>query len=65
MSSDVEDTSEVIETAPAATHSKRTGISGHAKERIVAKKVRALCEGRRMSRNNCVSAESIGSWEGD
>ena len=42
MSSDAEDTFEVMETAPAAPRSKRTEISSHLKERIVAMKVRAL-----------------------
>lgn len=42
MSSDVEDTIEVIETVPAAPQSKRTEINAHLKERIVATKVKAL-----------------------
>jgi hypothetical protein len=42
MSSDVEDTIEVIEMVPAAPQSKRTEISSHLKERVVATKVRAL-----------------------
>ena len=42
MSSDAEDTFEVMETAPAAPRSKRTEISSHLKERIVVIKVRAL-----------------------
>ena len=42
MSSDVDDTIEVIETAPAAPQSKRTEINAHLKERIVATKVKAL-----------------------
>jgi hypothetical protein len=42
MSSDAEDTIEVIETAPAAPQSKRPEISSHFKERIVATKVKAL-----------------------
>ena len=42
MSSDAEDTFEVMETAPAAPRSKRTEISSHLKERIIAMKVRAL-----------------------
>lgn len=42
MSSDVDDTIEVIETAPAAPQSKRTEINASLKERIVATKVKAL-----------------------
>ncbi|KAF4619073.1 hypothetical protein G7Y89_g14773 [Cudoniella acicularis] len=42
MSSDVEDTIEVIETAPAAPQSKRPEVSSHLKERIAATKVKAL-----------------------
>jgi ABC-type Zn uptake system ZnuABC Zn-binding protein ZnuA len=42
VSSDREDTIEVIEKAPAAPRSKRTEISSHPKERIVATKVKAL-----------------------
>jgi hypothetical protein len=42
MSSDVEDTIEVIETVPAAPQSKRTEINAHLKERIVATKAKAL-----------------------
>ena len=41
-SSDTEDMIEVIEEAPAAPQAKRTGISSHPKERIVATKVKAL-----------------------
>jgi hypothetical protein len=40
MSSDIEDTIEVIETVPA--QSKRTVANAHLKERIVATKVKAL-----------------------
>ena len=42
MSSDIEDTIEVVEMAPAAPKSKRTEISLHLKERVVATKVKAL-----------------------
>jgi hypothetical protein len=42
MSSDAEDTIEVIETASAVPQSKRLEISSHFKERIVATKVKAL-----------------------
>lgn len=42
MSSDAEDTIEVIETASAAPQSKRPEISSHFRERIVATKVKAL-----------------------
>jgi hypothetical protein len=42
MLSDVEDTIEVIETAPAAPQSKRMEINAHLKECIVATKVKAL-----------------------
>lgn len=42
VSSDIEDTIEVIEEPPAAPQSKRTEISSHFKERIVATKVKAL-----------------------
>jgi hypothetical protein len=42
MSSDVEDTIEVIETVPVAPQSKRTKINAYLKERIVATKVKAL-----------------------
>jgi hypothetical protein len=42
MSSDAEDTIEVIETASAVPQSKRPEISSHFKERIVATKVKAL-----------------------
>lgn len=42
MSSDMEDMIEVIEEAPAAPRLKRTEISLHSKERIVATKVKAL-----------------------
>jgi hypothetical protein len=42
VSSDVEDTIEVIETVPAAPPSKRTEINAHLRERIVATKVKAL-----------------------
>ena len=47
MSSDTEDTIEVIESAPAAPQSKRTEIDAHLKERIVATKVKALTAKRR------------------
>jgi hypothetical protein len=40
MSSDIEDTIEVLETVPA--QSKRTVANAHLKERIVATKVKAL-----------------------
>jgi hypothetical protein len=42
MSSDAEDTIEVIKTASAVPQSKRPEISSHFKERIVATKVKAL-----------------------
>ena len=42
MSSDTEDTIELIETAPAAPQSKRPDLGSHLKERIVATKTRAL-----------------------
>ncbi|OAF56128.1 hypothetical protein VC83_07550 [Pseudogymnoascus destructans] len=42
MSSNSEDTIEVIETASAVLQSKRLEISSHFKERIVATKVKAL-----------------------
>jgi hypothetical protein len=38
MSSDVEDTIEVIETAPVAPQARQTGISSYPKERIIATK---------------------------
>ena len=42
VSSDIEDTIEVIEESPAAPQAKRTVISSHPKEQIVATKVKAL-----------------------
>ena len=42
VSSDTEDTIEVIEESPAARQAKRTVISSHPKEQIVATKVKAL-----------------------
>jgi hypothetical protein len=42
VSSDVEDTIEVIETAPVAPQAKRTEINAHLKERVVATKVKTL-----------------------
>jgi hypothetical protein len=41
VSSDGEDTIEVIEEAPAAPRSKRMEVSSHPKEHVVATKVRA------------------------
>jgi hypothetical protein len=42
MSSDGEDTIEVVETVPAAPQSKGTESNAHLKERIVAAKVKAV-----------------------
>jgi hypothetical protein len=42
VSSDIEDTIEVMETAPGASQSRRPEISPHLRERVVATKVRAL-----------------------
>jgi hypothetical protein len=42
VSSDREDTIEVIEEAPVAPRSERTEISSHPKERVVATEVKAL-----------------------
>jgi hypothetical protein len=42
VSSDGEDTIEVIEEAPATPRSKRTEVSSHPKERVVTTKVKAL-----------------------
>lgn len=39
MSSDTEDTIEVVETTPAAPQSKRPELSSYLKERIVVTKV--------------------------
>jgi hypothetical protein len=44
VSSDGEDIIEVIEEAPAAPRSKRTEMSSHPKERVVATKVKALTQ---------------------